>query len=155
MHRSSAGEYEQTPITLFLLRCSAGGILWKKTRHNQIVTFFRSRKPFTLCLGVELPGANVSRLDGPSRHLIAASNVSGTVGCFESHCGHASFLFEADSKTKVRYAYSFTEDAQSEVSLSFTYAFVCVVAFFGFLSFWDRAMNWVFSSSSSYLSSVQ
>ena len=69
---------------------------------------------------VELPGANVYRLNGPSRHLIAASNVSGTVGCFESHCGHASFLIEADGKKKVRYAYSFTEDALSEISLLYS-----------------------------------
>lgn len=76
-----------------------------------------------MCVTAKAPGANVYRLKGPSRQLIASSATSGQLGCFESHCGHVTLLLEVDSAvldpeaTRLRYVYHVERDASKELLL--------------------------------------
>ena len=113
---STVSEFDETPSTLATLssRCQSGKITWRTPQNGQIVTFYMSRRTFTVCLNGNFPGASIYRLTGPSRMLLTDANSTGPLGCFKSHCGHVSLLLEVDMELSpglLKYTYSGASDS--------------------------------------------
>ena len=107
---SARNSYQETKTSVVIPRCRINSLTWKEPRFNHIMVFFKRRLSFQLCLRTAAPGVTFYRLKGTSRQLIARSNTSGELGCFESHCKHLSFRMEPEGKLSLQ-------------NLQFTYTF--------------------------------
>ena len=89
-------EYQEVPRTRITMRCDTGRIYWRNPSHRQVVSLYKNRQSFTVCLTASHPGVAVYRLKGASRRLVAKGESQEAIGCFESECSHVSLLLEAD-----------------------------------------------------------
>lgn len=108
------GQYTES-LRLITLnsRCSSANINWRKPNNGQIITFYKKQQSFTVCLNSVYAGGTVYRLKGSSKQMVAESNRTGNIGCFESHCSHVSLLIEADNTIDpniLKYTYKSVRD---------------------------------------------
>lgn len=109
---SARNEFQETKTTVIVPKCSTNGITWNKPRYPHIITFFKSFKPFLLCLITLTPGVTIYRLKGQSRQLVSESNSTEAIDCFESQCKHVTLLMEPDTGSEIHrayYTYSYSE----------------------------------------------
>ena len=98
------------------MRCDTGRIDWRSPSYRQVVSLYKNRQSFRVCLTTSSPGAVVYHLKGASRKLVAKGDSAGHIGCFDSECGHVSLLLEADPNRYVPRILMFTYSSKIDKS---------------------------------------
>ncbi len=115
---TAQSKFELPKTSIFRPRCSVNQFIWYRPRQDHIVTFHQSRQSFTLCLSRVGEGMSIYQLRGTSRKLLAGSNATGELGCFESECKHLTLYFDVESSLKVsRISYTYRSKIVNSESL--------------------------------------
>lgn len=99
---SARYSFQKTMISVITPRCSLNGMSWRKPRFKHVVVFFKQNWSFQLCFTVHSPGASIYRLKGASKQPVASLNMSGSLGCLESHCKHLTLQLESPAGSAIR-----------------------------------------------------